>query len=1072
MCGKTFKTPKGMKIHRTKKGCSSSVPKQRSVSAMKAGKTSDTPSLEENHSAGSIQATEQPADDPTREKIKFPKASQTTIWTEMDNELSQQLRQKVCGTIGEKIGIFGTTIYNFCKDKFGVIQTAAAKKPAKPRRQREIEEIRRQKKDIRRQWKAAKDGHQKDGLKDIWNQLKKRHSELCKAERTRRRKRDQQKCKQDFIRAPFQFARKLFEQPKSGTLQATKEELEDHLRKTYSDESRHEDLEEIEGVTLSSAPKEVFNTKPPRLAEIQQIVRKARCKSAPGPNGVPYLVYKKCPKVLKHLHSLLVAAWRQKYVSDEWTKADGVYIPKEKDAKKIGQFRPISLLNVEGKVFFAVVASRLTKYLMNNGYVDTSVQKGGVPGIPGCLEHASMIWEAIQRAKFNRLDLHVIWLDLANAYGSVPHSLLWKALEMHHVPDTVIDILKKYFSHFKMRFTTTSYTTAWTELEVGIAMGCTVSPILFVLAMQVLLKATEASAKPADLGSGILMPPLKAFMDDTTVIANKAETGRDVLARLDSLITWSKMKFKPAKSRSLSLRKGKIDEKVKFQIGGQDIPTVSEEPVKSLGRWYDCSLKDTKQNGYIKETAKEGLVTINNTKLQGKFKVWILQFMLIPKLLWPLLIYEIGLSTVESIERMINRYTRKWLGLPPSLTTVALYSRNAKLKLPLKSIIEEYKMGKTRLQMMLKYSNDPAVSSIEPKLKTGRKWKADKATADAEETVKMKEIIGATQTNRHGVGFGPQRKWWSKATNKERRELTVEAIKDQAEAERFQTAVQQSQQGQWTTWEDALQRSLSWNDIWHMAPLRLSFIIRSIYDQLPTANNLTKWNLSKDTKCALCDENETLSHVLSGCKIALATGRYTWRHNQVLQKLAEAVDMSRKRANTKAANQPVPTYSLRSGSTCTKPLPTTLPTEGILQAANDWTIAVDLPNMRNYPEIIRDTNLRPDMVLTSEKSRSVVVIELTVPYEANMSENHEYKLAKYEGLRHEIHNKGYKTRMFAVEIGARGLAGASAYSLLKSLGLSNQTRSRYLKQLAEAAEKASCWIWAKRKVKDWTGLQA
>ena len=69
---------------------------------------------------------------------------------------------------------------------------------------------------------------------------------------------------------------------------------------------------------------------------------------------MPYLVYKKCPGVLKQLHNLLVSAWRNKHVSCEWSTADGVYIPKEKDSKGIGQFRPISLLNVEGKVFFAV----------------------------------------------------------------------------------------------------------------------------------------------------------------------------------------------------------------------------------------------------------------------------------------------------------------------------------------------------------------------------------------------------------------------------------------------------------------------------------------------------------------------------------------------------------------------------------------------------------------------------------------------------------------------------------------------------------------------------------------------
>ena len=77
----------------------------------------------------------------------------------------------------------------------------------------------------------------------------------------------------------------------------------------------------------------------------------------------------------------------QRAVDDSW----GVYISKEQNSKDINQFRPISLLNVEGKIFFAVLASRLTKYLLTNEYIDTSVQKGGIPGIAGCLEHANMI---------------------------------------------------------------------------------------------------------------------------------------------------------------------------------------------------------------------------------------------------------------------------------------------------------------------------------------------------------------------------------------------------------------------------------------------------------------------------------------------------------------------------------------------------------------------------------------------------------------------------------------------------------------------------------------------------------
>ncbi|KAK0150885.1 hypothetical protein N1851_008007 [Merluccius polli] len=74
-------------------------------------------------------------------------------------------------------------------------------------------------------------------------------------------------------------------------------------------------------------------------------------------------------------------------------------------------------------MFFSVVAKRMTSYLLENSYIDTSCQKVGIPGFPGCVEHSAMIWDQIQTAKREKSDLHVVWLDLENAYGSVPHHL-------------------------------------------------------------------------------------------------------------------------------------------------------------------------------------------------------------------------------------------------------------------------------------------------------------------------------------------------------------------------------------------------------------------------------------------------------------------------------------------------------------------------------------------------------------------------------------------------------------------------------------------------------------------------
>ncbi|GFR97667.1 reverse transcriptase [Elysia marginata] len=92
------------------------------------------------------------------------------------------------------------------------------------------------------------------------------------------------------------------------------------------------------------------------------------------------------------------------------------------------------------------------------------------------------------------------------------------ALRVYHIPEDLQVMLDDYFGGFRMRFSTSGYTTNWINLEVGIAMGCTISPILFVMAMEVILKAAESSAGPANLGGGCSIPPLKPVMDYTTII--------------------------------------------------------------------------------------------------------------------------------------------------------------------------------------------------------------------------------------------------------------------------------------------------------------------------------------------------------------------------------------------------------------------------------------------------------------------------------------------------------------------------------------------------------------------------
>lgn len=76
------------------------------------------------------------------------------------------------------------------------------------------------------------------------------------------------------------------------------------------------------------------------------------------------------------------------------------------------------------------------------------------------------------------------------------------------------------------------------------------------------------------------------------------------------------MKIKPSKSRSVSKFKGQL-KGVKFYIGDEPIPNVSDQPVKSLGRWYNAILKDKEQVQQLRQDIANGLEIINKTLLPG-----------------------------------------------------------------------------------------------------------------------------------------------------------------------------------------------------------------------------------------------------------------------------------------------------------------------------------------------------------------------------------------------------------------------------------------------------------------------
>ncbi len=181
-------------------------------------------------------------------------------------------------------------------------------------------------------------------------------------------------------------------------------------------------------------------------------------------------------------------------------------------------------------------------------------------------------------------------------------------------------------------------------------------------------------------------------------------------------------------------------------------------------------------------------------------------------------------------------------------------------------------------------------STLNPEMpKTGRKWRAAKAVQQAETRLKHKSILGTVAQGRAGLGSLRATQYES-ASRKERQRLVQEEVRASVEEEQTSRAVAMRQQGAWMKWEQAMERNVTWKDIWKWNPPEDQVFDSGVYDVLPSPSNLCIWGKIDTPACPLCSKLGTLEHIMSSCSKALGEGRYRWRHDQVLKSIAEAIN--------------------------------------------------------------------------------------------------------------------------------------------------------------------------------------
>ena len=436
----------------------------------------------------------------TRKEVpKVPKASDVKAWSEVNKILDDSLAAIDSIVHSKTLDIhfvvekFESRMYDTLVHHCGVHSPSQRDIPcrAKPNQpsKRELR-AKAEKASLKRQCKAALKGkvqisqHEKKQLMRKWRLMSKTRRQLRIERENKDVARKTANARRKFRADPYKFAQELFDPPNKSAPTFDVQTAHTHFVKTNSDAHRSVVLEPMPGWIRPPSPRIKFDESVPTAEQLADAVRGKRTKCSPGMNGITYLVYKKCPAAMSRLLVIIQRVWKEKEIPRSWQCGFVILIPKASttNLSDPSEFRPIALINVEGRLLFTLMEWRLSNFMIKNGYMDSSLQKGFMREVGGCVEHSETVYRAALDARKNKRDFVVSWIGLANAYRSVKHSLIQFSLEWYHVPDHFCELMWKYYEKLAAAVLVNGELTPWFWFEVGVFQGCTVSTILFNVA--------------------------------------------------------------------------------------------------------------------------------------------------------------------------------------------------------------------------------------------------------------------------------------------------------------------------------------------------------------------------------------------------------------------------------------------------------------------------------------------------------------------------------------------------------------------------------------------------------------
>ncbi|MEM6402862.1 MAG: reverse transcriptase family protein, partial [Cyanobacteria bacterium P01_D01_bin.116] len=369
--------------------------------------------------------------------------------------------------------------------------------------------------------------------------------------------------------------------------------------------------------------------KPFQRFEVLKAINALNSKSAPGPDGLTSNYYKKFKHIFQDILSdLFNEIVNQGKLPESMTLATIKLIPKIPNPLLPKDFRPISLINTDQKILSHVLCARLKPIL------DKIVCKNQVAYLP-----ERQINSAIHLTRLMCEDLKndecIVSLDFSKAFDKLDRDYIFKFLETIGIPDLYIKAVKALYRVTFSMIEINGFLSKKFQLERGVRQGDPLSALLFIVAIEPLLKLINECRYIKQIST----KKTSAYADDVITIT-KVQCLETVFDLVEFFCDATQLEVNKDKSEILS----------KFTNHSYK----SCKTLKTLGIEHSVLPKQTAASEFLSEIAYKADETCNR-KMSLRAKALTLDIFIMSKILYKARHNKLNLKQCDKAQKILNQ---------------------------------------------------------------------------------------------------------------------------------------------------------------------------------------------------------------------------------------------------------------------------------------------------------------------------------------------------------------------------------------------------------------------------------